>query len=122
VVKSPYGPRKDHFLAQLFLRRIYRRPRIRVVLFRRDDSALEHGRLLGNTLFQDRRERIRQTGFTVLHRIACRARVLLSRASFGSALDGTEKITITMGQRNSRFPTADTVVRSLAMPKRAPNA
>ena len=65
---------------------------IRAVLLRRDDSALGHCGFVGDALVQNRRERIRQTGFAVFHGAACSNRILLSRASFGSALDGPRKI------------------------------
>jgi hypothetical protein len=100
---SPHGTRKDHLLPELFLLRIYHRPRIRAVLFRRDASVLEHRRILGDALLQNRRERIRQINFAVLHPVAHRARIFLSRASFGSALDGTEEV---IAESNQGLPKA----------------
>ncbi len=50
----PHGTRKDHFLPQLFLLRICHRPPIRFVLFRRDAPVLEHQRILGDALLQNR--------------------------------------------------------------------
>src|SRR6266568_3466146 len=46
----PHGTRKDHFLPQLFLLRIYHRSHLRSVLFRCDAPVLEHQRILGDTL------------------------------------------------------------------------
>jgi hypothetical protein len=50
------------------------------------------GCLVGDALLQNRRERIWKTGFIVFHPAARRARIFLSRAGFGSALDGEEEI------------------------------
>ena len=64
----------------------------RPVLFRGDSPVLEHRYLVGDALLQNRRERIWKTGFIVLHSAARRARIFLSRAGFGSALDGEKEI------------------------------
>src|SRR5437667_1305674 len=115
----PHGTRKDHFLPRLFLLRIYHRSHLRSVLFRCDAPVLEHQRILGDTLLQNRRKGIRQTGVAVLHPVARRPRIFLSGASFGSALDGTEKVTIAAGQENGGFPIAGAVFRPPAVPKAA---
>jgi hypothetical protein len=62
------------------------------VLLRRDDSILEYWSILGYTLLQNRRKRVRQTGFTVFHPTARGGCLFLSCAGLGLALDGAEKV------------------------------
>ena len=52
----------------------------------------KHRRILGDTFVQNRRGRIWKTGSALLHPTAHRARIFLSRASSGAALDGQKEI------------------------------